>query len=283
MIRNILEIFQKEKVFYWTGIAGILLGLIGIPFMLIQGNAIPPEGEWSKAISFNLAIGVFSLSLAALLPYLSLEKKQKDRFTYPLIINLWIGYTVETLQNVRGLDPRFTEAGTIMDQIMGLLLGLVALVISISIVYLTILVFKQRNKEKALMHLSLRYACIAMILGTLSGVWMSVIQGRVTADAVDIMILHFVGFHGLQSVPIIAWLLEKKNGASKKATKVIHIAGNAWLLLCTLLFIQTMSGYSVYQPTVILILAALTFVVWGVLFLYSLKEFWINRKAGNHV
>src|SRR4051812_26617830 len=117
------DIYTKEKGLVWTGCIGIVLGLICTVFYLIHGNAIPPEGEWTKAITFDLAIGIFSLTIAVLLPYLQINPKQRKIFVYSLIITFWIAYVIETIQNARGFDPRFTDAGEMSDNLIGLFLG----------------------------------------------------------------------------------------------------------------------------------------------------------------
>lgn len=270
---NFASIYQKEKGFVWTGIAGIILGVICILCLLIQGsNAIPPEGKWSKAITFNLAFGIFSLTMAALLPFIKISDKQRKRFVYPLIFGFWVGYVIETVQNIRGFDPRFSKAGTIFDQLIGLGLGIDSLLITICLVYWMIIAFKNKKSQYPLLVQSIHYANVSVMLGILSGVWMVVLQGRVTPDQVDIMALHFVGFHGFQAIPLVGWLISKANVTTDQAKKIVHLSGISWLTFCLLLFVQSGLGFAVYELSVVLIPALLSFLLWGFTTIYSLQK-----------
>lgn len=275
-----LNIYQKEKGFFWTGLVGIVLGLIGIIFLLTQGNEIPPEGEWTKAITFDLAIGIFSLTIAVLLPFIEMNSKQRKWFVYPLIASFWIAYAIETIQNARGFDPRFTTEGLPIDRIIGLILGIDSVLIMLCMGYFMVIVFQKSVGEYPLLLLSIRYACLSILFAFFSGMWMIALQGRMTPDGLDIMVLHFVGFHGFQAIPVVGWFMDKRNRSSSVATKkIVHMSGIAWLVFCLLLLVQVTLGYSVYQFSFILVLAILAFVVWVFTAIYSFIQYIQQEKV----
>lgn len=271
----LLDIYRKEKGFVWTGLIGILLGLVGITFFLIQGNEIPPEGKWTKMFTFNLAIGVFALTTAIVAPYVRMTSKQRKRFSYSLIASFLIGYAIETIQNMRGFDPRFTKEGTLWDIIMGIILGLDSILLMASVVYFMVIIFKQKDPQNHPFHLSLRYAILSNLFGFLSGIWMSLLMGRMTAEGVDIMILHFVGFHGYQAIPLIGWLI---NQAKSRKSSAVHIGGIAWIGFCFALFLQSALGYPFYQLTSVSLLSAGFLGIYGLAALYSFRQCLNNRK-----
>lgn len=273
------SIYQKEKGLVWTGLAGIVLGLICIIFYLIQGDVIPPEGKWSKAISFDLAVGIFTLTTAICLPFVEMTPKQTKWFVYPIISSFWIAYAIETIQNARGFDPRFTKVGAVYDKLIGLFLGLVSIVMILSLVYFMIVIFKQKNSSFPHILLSLRYACLSIMLAFISGIWMTILLDRVTPDGVNIMVLHFVGFHGYQAIPIIGWLVSKANLSSTVSKKIVHASGISWIIFTLALFVQSVLGYSIYQFSIILVIAGLALGIWAVLAIYSFIQY-LGRGKG---
>jgi hypothetical protein len=263
------DIYAKEKALIWTGLFGIVLGLIGIVFYLVNGNEIPPEGKWTKAITFDLAIGIFSLTLAVLLPYMQVSDRQRNWFVYPLIVTFWVAYAIETIQNARGYDPRFTQAGTSIDGFLGKLLGVDSMFIVISLVYFLVLVLKQKRSDYSLIVLAARYGAFSILIAIFAGIWMiiyaivAMTSGAPKPEMPSQMAIHFIGFHGLQAIPIIGWLAAyTTNLSAKKARMQIHIGGIAWLLVGISLFVQTAVGFHAFDFTGYLVIAMIAFIIW---------------------
>ncbi|MCH5585762.1 hypothetical protein MK805_12495 [Shimazuella sp. AN120528] len=260
----IKNIYTKEKGLVWTGCTGIVLSLLCVVFYLFYGNEIPPEGEWTKAITFNLAIGIFSLTIAILFPYLKVSLKERKIVIYGLITTFWIAYLIETIQNARGFDPRFTHAGTLFDRLIGIFLGVDSIFIIASLVYFMVLVFRQDKNEYAAVRLAMRYACAALWIGFLSGIWM-IVQGVITGPQGEMpnqMVLHFIGFHGLQTISIIGWLMEYMKLPYQKAKQYVHLGGIAWLVLGISLLAQAIAGHDTFDFTPYLVTALIAAAVW---------------------
>ena len=270
-------IFQ-EKELIWTGIAGIAIGLICIIPFLLYGDPIPPEGKWSKVITFDLAIGVFALTTAILLPFIGLNEQQRKKFVYSLIGSFWFAYLVETIQNIRGFDPRFTKAGQLSDRLIGISLGLDALIMIVCVVYLLIVLFRQANPKYKAFHLSMRYACLSVLLAFAGGIWMTILQGRITPSGVNIMILHFVGLHGYQAIPMIGWFVTQGAFSASAAKRWVHVGGSAWNLFCVFLFVQTGLGYDAFQLAIPLLLAGIALLIWAVIICYTGQQFLRERR-----
>lgn len=100
----------------WMGISGILLGVFCLVVLFLRGGQpIPPEGDLMKPATFNIAVGLYLLTLALLLPGAKLGKlglRVWTGFTVALTI---YGYSIETIQAFRGLDPRFSRVASPPD------------------------------------------------------------------------------------------------------------------------------------------------------------------------
>ncbi|SHF33748.1 hypothetical protein SAMN05444392_1163 [Seinonella peptonophila] len=156
------------------------------------------------------------------------------------------------------------------------------IVLMILFIYFTVIIIKERKKIDKAFFNSLLYGLMAVFSGgILSGIWMSSNLGRTAGLEGDILILHFVGFHGLQAIPSIGWLLGQTRISS--TNKWVHISGISWLLLLIFLFIQTWIGKSIIDPTIYVLLASFFVLVWFGIFLWSLNKWYQTLDKNNSV
>src|SRR5690606_6667525 len=111
------------------GLLGFVLAGICAVYIGVNGSVVLPEGNVRSAFSFNAAIAVFILSVAALMPFAGLGDRQRIRLRRGFIFITMIGYGIENIQHFRGINPRYTEAGNIVDVIAGGFFGLISLML----------------------------------------------------------------------------------------------------------------------------------------------------------
>jgi len=110
------------------GFVGIGLGLICLAVMFARGGVpIPPEGDLHKPATFNIAVGIYILTTALLLPSAGFSERGRKRWVRWNVGLFAYAYIIETVQVFRGLDPRFSRHGTPLDQIAGGVFFLTAL------------------------------------------------------------------------------------------------------------------------------------------------------------
>lgn len=119
--------FEGEKWLVLTGLLGFLLAAICGVWVLLHGGPVSPDGDVMKAFSFNAALGLFLLSTAAIMPFTALGKISREIFRWSYIFLALYSYGAETVQNFRGIDPRFVKGGTPFDDWVGDVFTFVAL------------------------------------------------------------------------------------------------------------------------------------------------------------
>jgi hypothetical protein len=88
-------------------------------------------------------------------------------------------YSIEAIQTLRGLDPRFSHHFTPIDQVAGSLFGLVAVALIVHFGVLAVkLVSCPTNRPRGLVLVALRYACASAAFAFAAGLGMIIIQGR---------------------------------------------------------------------------------------------------------
>jgi hypothetical protein len=215
------------------------------------------------AFSFNAAIGMFILSIAAILPLARFGARKRKVIRWFFIAASLYSYAIETLQNFRGINPRFSREGTIIDTVAGMLFGVISLVlVTLAIVLMVHFLRMKPPHERPLLVMGIRYAFLSVLAANIAGIWMILLQDRLTGGSGNLIVLHGVGFHALQTLILPAWLLEKAQAKEKFKKALIHTGSIAWMLMVLVLGIQTALGQSFFEIAILPIIALLFFLIW---------------------
>jgi hypothetical protein len=257
------RLFEGERALVITGIFGFVLSAGIAIYMFFQGSIILPEGNVEDAFSFNAAIGMYILSIAAILPLTMLNTVRRKAVRWLFIFTSLYSYTIETVQNFRGISPRFSREGTVVDMAAGILFGVVSLVLVILAVILAVHFFRlKKSSQRPLLIMGIRYAFISVLAANIAGLWMILLQDRLTGGTGNVIVLHGIGFHALQTLILPALLLERARIIERLKRRLIHAGSIAWLLMIVMIGIQTALGHSVFELTPLPISAFLLFLFW---------------------
>src|SRR5262245_1110791 len=172
-------------------------------------------------------------------------------------------YGVETVQPLRGLDPRFSQVAGPVDSLIGGLFALDSLGLIALFVVLAVRLFRGGTAgADGLVPLGLRYAVGATMLAFAAGISMIVVQGRHTGAAGNILPLHALGFHGLQAIPLVAWLFSRSAMPEPEARRWVHAAGLAWCAACLGIAWQTAQGQHPTAPSPAMLLTLVVLCGW---------------------
>jgi hypothetical protein len=257
-----VKFFEGEMWMVLTGLLGIFIAGLCAVWVMLYGGPVTPDGDVLKAVSFDAAIGIFLLSTAAILPFAAMGAKSKKFFRRSIIFLTLYCYFAETVQNFRGVNPRFVENGTPFDNVVSSFFTLVALLLVLDYLFLAVHFFRKRAYlQRAVLVVAIRYSMIAVMLSFAAGIWISVNEGRLTGLHGNIIWLHGLGFHALQAVPFVAWLTERKLHNKLTRHTFIHITGITFILGLLAIGWQTYLGYSIFHLSVISLLAICSFLI----------------------
>ena len=270
LVERVAAAYEESRPMLWLGLLGLALAAACSVQALSTGLTLPPEGDLSKAISFDAAVGIYLLTIAVFVPLAGFSSQGRRRWLgWAVGLGLY-AYSTETIQTLRGLDPRFSHHFTPLDQAAGVLFGLAAIALIVHFGVLAMkLVSRPTDGTRGLVLLALRYACLSAGFAFAAGLWMIIIQGRHTGVAGNILPLHAAGFHGLQAIPIVAFLLARSSLSDQTARRWIHVAGLAWAGLCAGIAWQTIAGRPVMQLTPAMLIAIAGTAIWAACALFS--------------
>ena len=244
-VQQIGAAFREERGVTTTALAGVVLGAVALIVAAVHGVSIPPEGDLMKPATFDIAVGLFVLSLVPWLPASGFTDAARRRWRTWMIGLLIYAFGIETIQQFRGIDPRFSRAEP-RSQIFGAIFFLVALGILTLSVALAARAFDARTEGRGgLLVIAARWASAAMLIGFLAGFWLSANQGRYVGATGNLLPLHAAGFHGVQALPLVALMLAWSAIPLTTARRWVHAAGVAWTAACIAIWVQTALGRAV--------------------------------------
>ncbi|HEX7704991.1 MAG TPA: ABA4-like family protein [Thermoanaerobaculia bacterium] len=269
----VLHALRREALLAGLGLTGILLGLVCLAAIPFLGVEVPPEGNLRDTASFNLGVGIFTLTLAFILPLAPFSERGARLWRITMSAIVIYFYAIETIQAFRGLDPRFTRHGGIVDQVSGAFFGITAIGMVLTTLVLAVAFFRRGHRD--LLTVSVRYGFAAIVIAFGIGLWMSAIRGRGVGEAGNLLVAHGFGFHGIQAVPIVALLLHWSR--TRNASQILHVAGAGWLLATATLLVQAMLGEPAFAPTYVTGIAALALAAWGAALLTAALA-WLRER-----
>jgi hypothetical protein len=264
VVGAIRAVWAREPGLFAVGAAGVVLALVCLVAVAVRGRFIPPEGKMLDATTFCIGVGVFTLTVALLLPLAGYTPAARRRWRQAYYVFAVYGLVLESLQAFRGLDPRFTEEGGPIDVVAGIIFGVTALLNTVLFVLLGLRFFRAAVlPDRRTLRPGIRYGVIAVWLSFAVGIIMSVNKGRHVDDAGNLLLSHALGVHGLQAAPAVA-LLVTWAAAAQRATGWVHAAGVGWLAACTGALVQAFLGRAPLEPSVLTTLIVAGLTAWAV-------------------
>lgn len=277
---QVMAVYRRERVLTAVALLGIVLGLgCAVAIGVRGGEFVAPEGHLRKAMTFDIAIGIYLLTLVLCLPLARFSPRGLATWrAFSVGLTLY-AYAIENIQIARGLDPRFSKVASVPEQILG---GVFFLTAQGMIVLFGILAWKilrrRMDGADAPLLLALRYGAASTFAAFAAGMWMSAVQGSRAGAEGSILPLHAAGFHGLQALPLVAILLTWAGVHAARTGPWIHAAGIAWLAACAAIAWQTAQGRSVLDLSPAMALAAGSLAAWAAVAALAART-WLRAGA----
>lgn len=271
-----LGVLRRERTLTAVALLSILLGVGCAAAIVVRGGeAVGAEGHLQKAMSFDVALGIYLLTLVMLMPLARFSPRGAMAWRASQVVLVLYALGMENVQIARGIDPRFTETGSVADRVLGgfFFLDAVGLIVLFVVLAWTILARRTDGADGPLL-LAVRYAGAATLGAFAAGLWMSAAGGSRVGEA-SLLPLHAVGFHGLQALPLVALLLAWAGVRPERARTSIHAAGCAWLAACAGVAGQAAQGRAALAPSLANGIAAGALLAWAVVAALALRT-WLR-------
>jgi hypothetical protein len=229
---------------------------------------------WLKPFKFAVSFSIYGLTLAWLLAVLP-RRSRPAEWAAALIFGVSvIELAVITLQAGRGRMSHFNEA-TPLDSMLFQIMGASIMVLFMAHVVIAVVALRQRIGDRAVTY-AIRLGLGLSVLGLLAAVPMVAGATQPGVENVsgghsvgvpdggpgmpltgwsltggDLRIGHFVGLHGLQALPLLAFLLSRYLGRrldTDTRARLLLVAGLAYGVLVVLLTWQALRAQPLLRP-----------------------------------
>jgi hypothetical protein len=248
--------------------------------LVVDHRVITGAPAWLKPAKFALSTMIACWSFAFCMASTTLWPRLRRALDVVLAIGLFIEIALIDMQAARGTSSHFNLATRFDAAVFGVM-GVSIACIWLGMLVLTVLLFRQSFAGSA-WGWSLRLGMVLALVGTGSGALMTVpnsgqlaqahVTGRLTAagahtvgapdggrglpitgwsaDHGDLRTAHFLGMHGLQVLPLLAWWGARRRVPAdvRGQRNLIFAAATSYLALFGLILWQAFRGQSIAQP-----------------------------------
>jgi hypothetical protein len=254
---------KREPALSVVGAAGLVVASVCLVGVAVRGRSVPPEGKLLDAAVFCFGVGLFTLTVVLLLPLAGYGHAARRRWRRAFLVFAVYGLALESIQAFRGLDPRFTEEGSQLDVVAGIVFGVTAGLNTLLFVLLGLRFFRSDVlADRPVVRLGIRYGVAAVWISFAVGIVMSVNAGRHIGDQGNLLLSHGLGVHGIQAMPVVALMVAAARAASSPATWV-HAAGIGWLVACTAALVQALIGDPPLEASILTTLIVAGLFLWA--------------------
>jgi hypothetical protein len=245
----------------------------------LDRRVITGAPAWLKPAKFAISTMIAAWSFAFCMASTTVWPRLVRALDWVLAGGLAIGIALIDMQAARGTSSHFnftTQFDTGVFAVMGVSIACIWL----GMLVLTVVLFRQPFASA--WGWSLRLGMVLALIGTGSGALMTVpnsqqlaaahTSGRLgiggahtvgapdggrglpvtgwSADHGDLRIAHFVGMHGLQVLPLLAWWIGRRRAAPDERTQrnLVFAMAASYVALFGLLLWQAFRGQSIAQP-----------------------------------
>jgi len=230
-----------------------LLTVICLIGMILDARSLGGISVWTKPLKFAISTGIYILSVGFLITFYPFSNKKKNIITGLTAWTLLIEMGVIFVQGARGVQSHYNMSSpldALMYASMGVMIGINVLIMILFIIETVRLKLKVTKAQQW----SILLGWIVIVLGSWIGGQMiaqlshsiGVADGgsgipilNWSTKGGDLRIAHFFSIHGLQLIPIIAFILDRKWDTSQN-NRIIGVT------LITLVYVGLI-GFVFYQ------------------------------------
>jgi len=246
---------ERDRGLTWMGIVLFGLGAVALIAAAFDGRRIDASLVWIKPAKFFVSLGIYVLTLVWFLA----RVKEGLGSTYAKRLRAWtlavivVEMGIICFQAARGVRSHFNTTSE-FDRFLYGTMG-VFIVANLFVVGHFALTkwLRSRDAVNDREWLGGFYGLVMFLIAGVLGMIMAAQPwSRVGAEDAagvvlffgwnqaggDLRISHFIGLHGLQVLPIVGWLAQKKSWRPA----IIHAAGTTWIVGTIVLFVFAWQG-----------------------------------------
>lgn len=293
------RLWQQQPPLMVFTVFMVFFSLLLVVGVLADGRVVGNQPAWMKPLKFALSMAIYSFTITWLLGFVRSERRWVQRgvqvFGWLVIGVFVVEMGAIATQAARGVTSHFNFA-TPLDAVLFQIMGAAITILWVANLILAIVLLFQRFETPS-MAWGLRLGLFLGVIGMGQAFLMTVPTAQQMAgwqegepitvvgahsvgafdddgvaglplvgwrsDVGDLRVGHFVGIHGLQALPLLAWFLGRRLGLSERQrSQLVWTGAMSYLALVVLLTVQALRAQPLLRPDAIT-LGALGLIVVG--------------------
>jgi hypothetical protein len=260
-------------------VATVVLALVAGVGVFADSRILTGVPVWLKPFKFAVSFAIYAFTLAWLLRVLPRRSRPAEWAVVAIVGVSVVELGIITFQAASGRLSHYNRA-TPRDGMLWDLMGAAIMVLFLATLVIAVVALRQRIGDRSVtwaIRLGLGLALLGMLLAFPMTVQESGVPDVVGAHNVgvpdggpgmpltgwsltggDLRIGHFVGLHGMQALPLLAFLLIRFGRLDETLrARLVLVVGAAYGVLTTLLTWQALRGQPLLKPDALTTFAAL--------------------------
>ncbi|WP_442266497.1 hypothetical protein ACSIGC_01950 [Tenacibaculum sp. ZS6-P6] len=257
-LTHVLSTVKKESpVLYSIVLAHLIFVMVAIVGLLIDNRVLMGVNVWIKPLKFLISGAIYILTFGYFMSLYPFSKRKKSILNNIVSWTLLIEIGIIVAQGIRGVKSHYNQS-SLLD---GLLFAAMGIFVAINVLIMIFFIF-ETTRLKLKVEKSIQWAILMGWIIIVAGSWVggqmiSQLAHNVgVADggeglplvnwstiAGDLRVAHFFGLHGLQIIPLFAFILSKKwKTTDRNKIIVVTVFGLLYALWIAFTFYQAKQG-----------------------------------------
>jgi hypothetical protein len=233
------EVFRRDRVLGWTGAWMLVQAAVTVALIPFDDRTILGLDPWIKPFKFCVSVAIFLWTLAWFMPALRAARRTKLLLSWGFSVIMILEIACILLQSARGVRSHFNFATGLDAAIfsaMGTMIGLNTVLLAVVFV-----LFVARGADLPASYLwAIRLGLLLTLLGGAQG-GLIVARGQHavgvadggpglplvnwSTEGGDLRVAHMLGLHGMQVLPLFAFLLARAKPRWTESRRLRAVVG----------------------------------------------------------
>ncbi|XVV10985.1 hypothetical protein ACQP2X_40035 [Actinoplanes sp. CA-131856] len=255
-----------------------VLVLVTVAGLAVDDRTLLGANVWLKPFKFAVSFAVYGFTLAWILSVLPRRSRLAEWSCALIVAVSVIEVAIITFQAARGHRSHYNDTNP-FDSLLWSIMGASIMVLFVAHLVVAVVALRQRVPDRVAAY-GIRLGLLLALLGFLAAVPMVMpmdtgIAGISGAHAVgvpdggpglpltgwsttggDLRVGHFIGMHGLQALPLLAFLLGRTRLAASARVRLLVVAATAYGLTVLIVTWQALRGQPLLEPDALTLAAA---------------------------
>ncbi len=250
-------VIKESPILFFIVRISFLGALLCIPAYFLDDRELMGINVWLKPMKFFISTGIYTLTLGFYITFYPYKNLKKHIVRNIVSWTLLLEVVIVAFQGARGVQSHYNQS-SLFD---GILFGIMGILIAINVLIMLLFIIdtiRLKLKVSKAIQWAILLGWIIVFFGSwIGGQMISQMAHNVgvpdggeglpfvnwSTIAGDLRVAHFFGLHGLQIVPLFAYILYKKWSASdKKQIILVTIFGLLYAAFIAYTFYQANQG-----------------------------------------